>query len=126
MIIKKYIASVLLITLFAGTAYSHEKLSSKEEKQMLEKAEFYYEDEESKNIPKSLVLFEKLSKNKPNDPYYKLMTGICYSYFKNKKQEALESLLLVKSENSEFNEVNFYLGRAYAVNNRFDEAIASY
>ncbi|MDB4534645.1 hypothetical protein N9242_07225, partial [Vicingaceae bacterium] len=65
-------------------------------------------------------------KNKPTDPYYKLMTGICYSYFKHKRVEALETLLTVKFENSGFGEVDFYLGRAYAVNNRFDEAIASY
>ncbi len=126
MIIKKYIASVLLIILASGSVYSQDKLSGKEEKQILEKAEYYYEDDDSKNIPKALKLFEKLAKNKPTDPYYKLMTGICYSYFKHRKQEALETLLSVKSENTEFNEVNFYLGRAYAVNNRFDEAIAIY
>ncbi len=54
------------------------------------------------------------------------MTGICYSYFKHRKEEALAMLLEVKSENAGFNEVNFYLGRAYAVNNRFDDAIAVY
>lgn len=126
MIIKKYITSVLLIILASGSVCSQETLSGKEEKKILEKAEYYYEDEESKNISKALKLFEKLSKNKPTDPYYKLMTGICYSYFKHRKAEALETLLAVKSENVEFNEVNFYLGRAYAVNNRFDEAIAIY
>lgn len=123
---KKPSIILLLITMSFGTVFSQEALSSKEEKQMLEKAEFYYEDEESKNIPKALSLFEKLSANKPNDPYYKLMKGICYTHFKNKKELALSTLIEVKNQNTTFNEVNFYLGKAYAVNNRFDEAIESY
>ena len=123
---KKSSIILLLITMSFGTVFSQETLSSKEEKQMLEKAEFYFEDEESKNVPKALSLFEKLSVNKPNDPYYKLMKGICYTHFKNKKELALSTLLEVKDQNTTFNEVNFYLGRAYAVNNKFDLAIESY
>ncbi|MBL4594001.1 MAG: PD40 domain-containing protein [Flavobacteriales bacterium] len=126
MVIKKYTATILLIILVVGSAYSQDKLSNKEEKKILEKAEFYYIDDESHNIPKALKLFEKLSKNKPEDPYYKLMTGICYSHMKNRKAEALEILLQVKVERVDYNEVNFYLGRAYAVNHRFDEAISTY
>ena len=75
---NKYITSFLLIILIVGSVHSQDKFSGKEEKQTLEKAEFYYEDEESKNVPKALKLFEKLLENKPTDPYYKLMTGICY------------------------------------------------
>lgn len=126
MVIRRNIVSLLLIILFVGSVFSQGKLSSKEEKNTLEKAEFYYEDEDGKNIPKALKFFERLSKNKPEDPYYNLMVGICYSYFKNKKEDALKKLLAVKSSNPEFNEVNYYLGRAYAVNHRFDDAIASY
>jgi len=123
---KKSSIILLLITMSFGAVFSQETLSSKEEKQMLEKAEFYFEDEESKNVPKALSLFEKLSANKPSDPYYKLMKGICYTHFKNKKELALSTLLEVKDQNTTFNEVNFYLGRAYAVNNKFDLAIESY
>lgn len=126
MIEKKYILSIMLIIWTVSPLLSQETLSGKQEKQMLEKAEFYYEDEESKNIPKALELFEKLSANKPSDPYYKLMRGICYTYFKNKKEEALSTLLEVKELNASFNEVNFYLGRAYAVNHQFDNAIETY
>lgn len=126
MIIKKYLTTLLLIILVVNSAYSQGKLSSKEEKQMLERAEFYYDDDDSKNIPKALKLFEKLSNNNPSDPYYRLMVGICYSFFKNRKEEALSALLEVKEANAEFNEVNFYLARAYAVNGRFDKAIETY
>lgn len=126
MIVNKYISILLLIMFSVNFAYSQEKLSSKDEKQMLEKAEFYFEDEEGRNLSKALTLFEKLSANKPNDPYFKLMKGICYTHFKNKKSEALQVLLEVQDQNLDFNEVNFYLGRAYAVNNQFDLAIESY
>ncbi|MGB0887019.1 MAG: hypothetical protein ACPGSL_02750 [Vicingaceae bacterium] len=122
---KKY-TSILLLSIFISGSLFSQKLSSKEENKLLEAAEYYYEDEESQNLPKALKLFEKLLKNKPSDPYYKLMTGICYSYLKHEKEKSLEMLLAVKSENDGFEEVDFYLGRAYAVNNRFDEAIASY
>ena len=126
MIVNKLLPTILLITMIVGSVFSQEAISSKEEKQMLEKAEFYFEDEESKNIPKALSLFEKLSSNKPNDPYFKLMKGICYTHFKTKKEDALKTLLEVKEQNVEFNEVNFYLGKAYAVNKKFDLAIESY
>ncbi|MCB0401234.1 MAG: PD40 domain-containing protein [Flavobacteriales bacterium] len=116
----------MLIITVVGSVFSQEKLSGKDEKQILEKAEFYYEDEDGKNIPKALELFEQLQKNKPEDPYYKLMVGICYTYFKNRKEDALLKLKEVKTINPEFNEVNFYLGRAYAVNSMFDEAVAAY
>jgi len=126
MVVNKYFFTLLLIIFLTKFGFSQDKLSGKEEKQILEKAEFYYEDEDNKNIPKALELFDKLSKNKPEDPYYKLMLGICETYFKDKKEFALKTLLAVKESNPDFNEVNYYLGRAYAVNHKFDEAIAVY
>jgi len=126
MIVSRFLSVVLLITLLVGSVFSQEALSSKEEKAMLEKAEAYYFDEELKNYPKALDLYERLEKNKPEDPYYRLMVGICYSHFKNKKALSLDKLLNVKKANPEFNEVNLYLGRAYAVNHEFDNAIEAY
>lgn len=126
MINRNFLLGLFLITFSVNSLIAQEALSSKDEKSMLEKAEAYYFDEDLQNIPKALELFEKLSKNKPSDPYYKLMEGICYTYFRNKKHLALDKLLEVKNENPDFNEVNFYLARAYVVNRRFDEAVQSY
>ncbi|MCO6500147.1 MAG: PD40 domain-containing protein [Vicingus serpentipes] len=126
MVLFRYFSTFVLTIFFTGFVFSQEKLSAKDEKQMLEKAEFYYEDESSRNILKALKLFEKLSENNPDDPYYKLMIGICDTYFQNKKNEAINKLLDVKESNPDFNEVNFYLGRAYAVNHQFDEGIEYY
>jgi WD40-like Beta Propeller Repeat len=126
MIRSKIVLSALLIILTVNSVFSQDGLSTKDEKSMIEKAEFYFEEGDYQNIPKSLDLFEKLEKNKPEDPYFKLMVGICYSYFKNKKSQSVDKLLKVKEMNSEFNEINKYLGRAYAVNHRFDEAIVAF
>lgn len=116
----------LLFTGFFAILNAQEKLSSKDEKQLLEKAELYFEAGDFQNIPQATEFFEQLEANKPNDPYYKLMVGICYTYFLDKKATSITKLLEVKKMNPEFNLVNNYLGRAYAVNNQFDDAIASY
>lgn len=126
MIKFKFLLPLFCSLLSVTFTFAQETLSSKDEKSLLTKAESYYFDEDLQNIPKALELFEQLARNKPNDPYYKLMEGICYTYFKNKKGIALEKLLAVKKSNPEFNEVNFYLARAYAVNRMFDQAIDTY
>jgi len=55
----------LLITLTFGSVFSQGLLTQKQENNALEKAEFYFHEEESKSIPKALKLFEQLSKNNP-------------------------------------------------------------
>ena len=102
-----YIQLLLLMFLTTSVLRAQNTLSSKDEKAMLQKAESYYFDEDQQNIPKALELFEELSKNKPNDPYYRLMEGICYTFFRNKKTLALSKLLEVTQNNPTFNEVSF-------------------
>jgi len=121
-----YVQLLLLMFLTTSVLQAQNTMSSKDEKAMLQKAESYYFDEDQQNIPKALELFEELAKNKPNDPYYRLMEGICYTFFRNKKALALSKLLEVKQNNPSFNEVNFYLARAYAVNRDFKKAIETY
>lgn len=123
---KNYFQLLLLIFLTTGSLVAQNKLTSKQEKDLLQKAESYYYDEELQNIPKALEFFQELAKNKPEDPYYRLMEGICYTHFRNKKELALSKLLEVKQKNPSFNEVNYYLARAYAVNKEFDKAIETY
>lgn len=124
--INFYFQVLLLMFLTTGTLIGQNKLSSSQEKELLKKAEAFYFDEDLQNIPKALELFEELANNKPEDPYYSLMEGICYTYFRNKKALALSKLLEVKEKNPTFNEVNFYLARAYAVNRDFKKAIETY
>lgn len=122
-ILIKSILLTLTFVLYTVTSFAQEKLSSKEEKKILENAELYFEEGDLQNIPKAMELFEKLEANKPEDPYYKLMVGICYTQVNDKKEIAIQKLTEVKKMNPEFNLVNNYLGRAYAANHQFDTAI---
>lgn len=126
MICMNKLIFLLVFVGFLQPIVAQEKLSSKDEKQLLEKAELYFEAGDFQNIPQATEFFEQLEANKPNDPYYKLMVGICYTYFLDKKQTAITKLQEVKAMNPAFNLVNNYLGRAYAVNNQFDNAIETY
>jgi len=49
--------------------------------------------------------------------------GICLTYDPAQKNRAIEIIEQVKITNPEYNILNFYLGKAYAVNYEFDKAI---
>lgn len=111
---------LLILPTIAITAQEDEKLTKKEANILLEKAELSFED---KNYLDALDGFTKLYNYKPNDIYYKLMMGICLTYDPSQKDKAIEIVEQVKITNPEYNLVNFYLGKAYAVNYEFDKAV---
>jgi len=96
------------------------KLTKKNAKELLDKAELNFEE---KNYIDALDQFTDLYNYKPSDIYYKLMMGICLTYDPDQKAKAIEIIEQVKVTNPEYNLVNFYLGKAYAVNYQFDKAI---
>jgi len=111
---------LLIVTTFNTiNAQSNEKLSKKEAKVMEEQADLNYED---KNYLDALDQFTQLYNYKPDDLYYKLMMGICLTYDPIQKAKSIDIIEQVKLVNPEYNLVNFYLGRAYAVNYEFDKA----
>jgi len=112
--------SLLLIISINVSAQEDKNLTKKEAKVMLEKAELNFSD---KNYIEALNQFTQLYNYKPNDLYYKLMMGICYTYDPAQKQKSIEIIEQVKVTNPEYNLVNFYLGKAYAVNYDFDKAV---
>ena len=89
----------------------------------MQKGEAYYNDEYYQT---AATIFERLNKANPEDLYYKLMVGICYSFLNDKKEESLDYLLDVQKKNPDYVEVYFFIGRAYAVNHQFDEAIKNF
>jgi outer membrane protein OmpA-like peptidoglycan-associated protein len=114
--------SILLLTVVTFNninAQDSEKLSKKEAKVMEEQADLNYEE---KNYLDALDQFTQLYNYKPDDLYYKLMMGICLTYDPIQKAKSIEVIEQVKLINPEYNLVNFYLGRAYAVNYEFDKA----
>lgn len=119
---KSYILP-LYIAIFSGIICSSavsQSLNKSEEKKTIENAEFYFGEE---YYGKALTLFQKLEKHNPNEIYYKLMSGICMLYNSDMRVEALAKLKEVKKLNPDFNEINYYLGRALMVNRELDEAV---
>ena len=119
-ILRLLTISLLLISTFHANAQDDKKLTKKEANTLLEKAEQNFED---KNYIEALDQFTQLYNYKKSDLYYKLMMGICMTYDPEQKQKAIEIIEQVKVTNPEYNLVNFYLGKAYAVNYQFDKAV---
>jgi outer membrane protein OmpA-like peptidoglycan-associated protein len=112
--------SLLLIIALGVNAQDNKKLTKKEVKTVLEKAELnFYE----KNHIEALDQFTQLYNYKPSDLYYKLMMGICYTYDPAQKHKSIEIIEQVKITNPEHNLINYHLARAYAVNYQFDKAV---
>ena len=112
--------SLLLIITISTNAQDDKKLTKKEAKVMVDKADINFEE---KNYIDALDQFTQLYNFKPNDLYYKLMMGICLTYDPAQKEKSIEIIEQVKITNPEYNLCNFYLGKAYAVNYQFDKAV---
>ncbi len=109
----------LFIYLVQISAQTGELPSNKQLRVMEEEGEFYFEE---KKYDKALEYFLQLESADPNNSFYKLIIGICYSYSPDQKDKSIEYLEKVKEMDDEFNEINLYLGRAYLVNNKYPEA----
>lgn len=118
--IRLFTIILLLLSTFFVNAQESSTLTNKEAKDLLEKAEQNFEEQ---NYIDALDKFKHLYEFKPSDLYYKLMLGICYTYSPEEKDKSIEIIEQVKITNPEYNLVNFYLGKAYAVNYDFDKAV---
>lgn len=112
----------ILFVLLSLNLFSQDSqpLNNKTAKELLNRADLDFED--GKYID-ALDKFKQLYEYKPSDLYYKLMTGICYTYSPTEKAKSIEIIEQVKITNPEYNLVNYYLAKAYAVNYQFDKAL---
>jgi len=67
--------------------------------------------------------FKQLMDKYPEDTYFKYKTGVCYLYKSDEAAKSVSLLENVEKEEPQFVDVKFYLGRAYHLMYRFDEAI---
>ncbi|MDA9563343.1 hypothetical protein N9R81_01560 [Flavobacteriales bacterium] len=81
---------------------------------------------ENKNYPAAIQGYERQLKKNPQDYDSQLHLGICYleSYVDPKK--SIKVLEKIKDRKDNDFEVLFYLGQAYHLNYKFDEAISTY
>lgn len=107
----------LLVLLFA-TLYAEaqsEKALKKQAKQMLKYKEYH----------DALELYLKLDSISPNNPEYNLKIGICYLH-SSYNRKALPYLETAYKLGAKDKNLEFYMGRAYHLHHRFDEAMAHY
>lgn len=73
----------------------------------------------------ALPILQKLDTLKPNDPEINFKLGLAY-YHTVSKFQSLQNFLVAARGNYYSEELDYYLGRAYHYNHRFDDAISYY
>ncbi|GAB4138266.1 MAG: hypothetical protein Fur0041_13230 [Bacteroidia bacterium] len=123
--IRRIIAILICFAAFSGSviAQKKDKAKAKEEEQLLETAEYYFTE---KNYLRALPYYKKLSELDPQNGYYHFQSGICYLYKNDEKELAVAELEKAKLLYPEFERIDYYLGRAYHLNYRFDDAINAF
>lgn len=111
--------SVLLFALFlAGGFTMAQDVSSS-----LKKANALYKNEQYRN---ALPYYEEVLKAEPENTEALLRSGICYLN-RFSKEKALENILKAYQKDSSVSKhIRYWMGRAYHLNYRFDEALQSY
>ncbi|MBN8704026.1 MAG: PD40 domain-containing protein, partial [Bacteroidetes bacterium] len=71
-------------------------------------------------------LYSQLLSNYPKDPIYNYKFGVCMLMAGDNKETALTYLQYASQKQGVDKEATFYLGKAYHINYRFDEAIKEY
>lgn len=100
-----------------------DKAFSERDANTFEEGEYWFE---LGNFKEALKNYEKLTGKFPDDELLNYRVGVCKLYFNDQWENALSCLLRVKSPKMIRNEYPFYLGRAFHLNLRFDEAIAEF
>ncbi|TND02845.1 MAG: WD40-like beta Propeller containing protein, partial [Bacteroidetes bacterium] len=78
------------------------------------------------NYPQAFKLYSQLLATYPKDPNYNYRFGVCMLFSQGDKDQALSYLEKASKDPSVEKEVFFYLGRAYHLNYRFEDAIKAY
>lgn len=120
----------VVVLLFAFLAFGislsaggKDKKRTKEEDKWAENAEYYFSEQ---NYARALPYYKRLAEAHPEEAYYQYQLGICYLYKNDERELALVHLQKAVSLYPELPRINYYLGRAYHLNYRFDEAVAAF
>lgn len=109
-----------LLLVFLSISFSDRLIAGKEEKKMIKEADRYYEQN---NYTKALPLYTKLSALYPEKIDFSFKAGVCYLFKSDEKEKSITYLDKVLNAKPKTEELNFYLGRAYHLNGRFDSAV---
>lgn len=95
---------------------------SQGESEQKTKAEDYFKNQE---YSKALPIYSQLLSLYPSDPIYNYKYGVCLVETNSQTSSAIKYLTLASTKNVNSN-TYFYLGKAYHLNYKFDEAIKNY
>ncbi|MBX3164380.1 MAG: PD40 domain-containing protein [Bacteroidetes bacterium] len=109
----KYIFAGLLIFIGIGSAVSQSKNATEDKA---------YEALNNEDYVKAYELFTKLHKQSPSNEDYELKLGIACLGYPGKTEEAI-GIFQKLSSKSKTHDAEFYLGKAYHINYKFDEAV---
>lgn len=112
--------TLFIILLIAITT----QISGQSSKDLEEEAYYYFSN---KDYKKAYDLYDKLNAKKPKEIDYKFKLGYCCLYYAEKKKRAIDIFEDLKKNTSKDIErdIDYYLGKAYHVNYRFNDAIKS-
>ena len=117
------IKQLIFLCLLVSSAYSQITNTRKwryTERDSLDNALLLYEEG---NYKIALPVFEKVHQNHPTEDFIKYLYGICCLYRSDKYAECLTALSQVYANNSNIDQIEFDLARAYHYNYKFDEAL---
>ncbi len=80
----------------------------------------------AKDYVKATPLFSQLLSTVPKDANYNYKYGVCILYTNNDKGKCLKYLQFAAKNPKTTNDVYYYLGKAYHLNQRYDEAISAF
>src|ERR1044072_4840337 len=113
----------LLVSPALAMAAQRDKSKEKQEEKLVENAEYFYGE---KNYLRALGYYKSLVQLDSLNPYYHYRLGICYLYKNDEREQSVIELEKAKMMDPALERIDFYLGRAYHLNYRFDEAIKSF
>jgi len=99
------------------------KKLSRDERKKIEAAEILFNEG---SYLRALPYYVDVFNAHQDDLYLKLRTGICYLYKSDEKLKSIELLKQVEQANPKTPDINFYIGRAFHLNYKFEEAIEAF
>jgi WD40-like Beta Propeller Repeat len=93
-----------------------------QDKNLKDDAAYYFDN---KDYKKAYELYDKLLTQTPTNLEYKFRLGYCCLNYPDKKMRAIELFEDLKKTDKS-TDINCYLGKAYRINYKFDQAIVAY
>lgn len=103
--------------------FTQEYIPTEHEQELLDDADFFFSQ---KNYLRALNTYKQLYELYPGGTGYGYKLGICYLWKTDEREKAIELIEAAQRSGEQDPDLLFYLGRAYHINQKFDEAIATF